>query len=51
MLNAIRATLLSVGTLVVMTSPHDGLGLPGHRIVGAIADMVMSAHIQRPMVR
>jgi S1/P1 Nuclease len=43
MLNAIRAALLGAGTLVVMTSPAPAWDYPGHRMVGAIADFVMSS--------
>jgi hypothetical protein len=43
MRNAIRAALLSTGTLIAMTSSTLAWDYPGHRIVGAIADIVMSA--------
>src|SRR4051794_39622179 len=43
MLTAIRAALLSAGALAAMTSPTLAWDYPGHRIVGAIADIVMSA--------
>jgi hypothetical protein len=44
MLNAMRAALLSAGTLVAMTSPMMAWDYPGHRIVGAIADSVLQQH-------
>jgi hypothetical protein len=47
MLNAIRAALLSAGTLVAMTSPTLAWDYPGHRMVGAIADMVLSKHFKK----
>ncbi len=44
MRNAIRATLLSAGTFLAMTSPTMAWDYPGHRIVGAIADSVLQQH-------
>jgi hypothetical protein len=43
MLSAIRAALFGAGTLVAMTTPSAAWDYPGHRMVGAIADFVMSA--------
>jgi hypothetical protein len=43
MKNAIRAALLGAGTLVAMTSPTLAWDYPGHRMVGAIADFVLSS--------
>jgi hypothetical protein len=40
---AIRAALLSAATLVATTMPTLAWDYPGHRMVGAIADFVMSA--------
>jgi hypothetical protein len=43
MQNAIRAALLGAGTLIAMTAPAPAWDYPGHRMVGAIADFVLSA--------
>jgi hypothetical protein len=43
MRNAIRAALLGAGTLFAMTMPTLAWDYPGHRMVGAIADFVMSS--------
>jgi len=43
MRNAIRAVLLGAGTLVAMTAPSQAWDYPGHRMVGAIADFVLSS--------
>jgi hypothetical protein len=45
--NAIRAALLGAGTLVAMTSPTLAWDYPGHRMVGAIADLVLSKHFKK----
>src|SRR5580698_11370217 len=39
----IRAVLLGAGTLVAMTAPSLAWDYPGHRMVGAIADFVLSS--------
>jgi hypothetical protein len=41
--SAIRAALF-VGALAIVTTPAGAWDYPGHRMVGAIADAVMSAH-------
>jgi hypothetical protein len=43
MKNTIRAALLGAGTLVAMTAPSLAWDYPGHRMVGAIADFVLSS--------
>jgi S1/P1 nuclease len=43
MRNAIRAALLGAGTLVAVTIPAAAWDYPGHRMVGAIADFVLSS--------
>jgi hypothetical protein len=43
MRNAIRAALLGAGVLVAVTAPAAAWDYPGHRMVGAIADFVLSA--------
>jgi hypothetical protein len=47
MLNAVRAALLGAGTLVAMTAPAPAWDYPGHRMVGAIADFVLSEHFKK----
>jgi hypothetical protein len=47
MRNAIRAALLGAGTLVAITSPTLAWDYPGHRMVGAIADLVLSKHYKK----
>jgi hypothetical protein len=42
--NAIRAALLGAGMLVIVITPAAAWDYPGHRMVGAIADFVLSAH-------
>ena len=44
MCNAIRAALFGAGMLAATTSPTLAWDYPGHRMIGAIADMVISAH-------
>ena len=43
MSNAIRAALFGAATLVAMTTPSAAWDYPGHRMVGAIADFVLSS--------
>ena len=43
MQNAILAALLGAGTLVAMTASASAWDYPGHRVVGAIADFVLSS--------
>src|SRR5882757_6475855 len=43
MRNIIRAALLGAATLVAMTAPSRAWDYPGHRMVGAIADFVLSS--------
>jgi hypothetical protein len=43
MRNVVRAALLGAGTLVAMTSSTLAWDYPGHRMVGAIADFVLSS--------
>jgi hypothetical protein len=43
MRNAIRAALLGAGMLAAMTAPSQAWDYPGHRMVGAIADFVLSS--------
>jgi hypothetical protein len=40
---AIRAALLGAGALIAVTTPAAAWDYPGHRMVGAIADFVLSA--------
>jgi hypothetical protein len=44
MRDAIRAALLGAGALFAMTVSAAAWDYPGHRMVGAIADFVLSAH-------
>jgi hypothetical protein len=41
--NTIGATLLGAAALLVMTTPSAAWDYPGHRMVGAIADFVLSS--------
>jgi hypothetical protein len=43
MQNAIRVALFGAGVLVAVTAPAAAWDYPGHRMVGAIADFVLSA--------
>ena len=44
MRNAVRAALLGAGALVAIATPAAAWDYPGHRMVGAIADFVLSVH-------
>jgi S1/P1 Nuclease len=46
MSNAVRATL-AAGMLLATCSPGVAWDFPGHRMVGAIADMVLSKHFKK----
>jgi hypothetical protein len=41
--NTIGATLFGAAALLVMTTPSAAWDYPGHRMVGAIADFVLSS--------
>jgi S1/P1 Nuclease len=43
MRNAVRAALLGAGVLVAAATPAAAWDYPGHRMIGAIADFVLSA--------
>jgi hypothetical protein len=51
MRNTIRAALLGVGSLVAITAPASAWDYPGHRMVGAIADFVLSSHHPKAYAR
>ena len=50
--HTIRAVLLGAAALVITTAPAPAWDYPGHRMVGAIADFVLSSrHPNQPHVR
>jgi hypothetical protein len=49
--NAIRSALLGAGMLAVNTAPAYAWDYPGHRMVGAIADFVLSSHHPKAYAR
>jgi S1/P1 Nuclease len=51
MRNSIRAVLLAAATLAITTAPAPAWDYPGHRMVGAIADFVLSSHHPKAYAR